>query len=111
MIDAAGLTKFRNKKDRMKNGPSLSGVSKGQVTRKVGVSAPGGPPMEMDERPTRQRIEQDRRPLNYGKDRPQYRPDMPDVVKKPATKNVTRKPASKPKKFKGKQATYGGSRA
>lgn len=94
MITIAGLTRFRNKKDRpklKKNAVSLSGQSLGKVTRRVGVSAPG-PVKERDERSVRRRVEQDRRPLNYGKSKPTYRPDqvpagdLPHVVSKRSKK-------------------------
>lgn len=95
--------RLRNKKDR----PALSGMGRGQISR-VGVMAAGPVPKERDEKPVRKKIEQSRRPINYGKDRPQYRPD---VVRKPVQKNVTKKAVPKPNKFTGQQAKFGGSRA
>lgn len=105
---------------RFVNGrPMLSGASQGTVARKKrpGAKRPAGTmpgkkvsELERDERPTRSRIEQDRRPLNYGKDRPKYRPDQPDapVIKK---KPVTMKGVPKPAKAKGNAKNFGASRA
>src|SRR5579859_144370 len=100
------------------NKPMLSGSSQGNVakSKKPGAKRPAGTvpgdktsSKEKDERPTRRKIEQDRRPLNYGKDRPQYRPDQPNapVIKKP----VVKKGIPKPTKFKGRVAKLGASRA
>ena len=98
------------------NKPALSGFGKGQVTRKKGGKKPAGivpqnvGAKEKDYRPIRKKIEADRRPLNYGKDRPQYRPDQPDapVVKK---KPVVMKGVPKPTKIKGNARNYGASRS
>lgn len=127
MLDPAGLTRFSNKRPKLgKNAPSLSGVSRGQITRRVGISAPGNPPMEKDERPVRNKIEKSRRPLNYGAQKPKYKPDQPDTTKRyngldsnranepnapVIKKNVTRKPVAKPKRYKGNRARFGASRA
>src|SRR5258708_35349215 len=80
-----GKPRFRNKKDRprlKKNAVSLSGQAMGKITRKIGVSGPG-PVKERDERWVRNKIEKSRRPINYGKARPNQVPDrLPDVVNK-----------------------------
>ena len=98
MLDAAGLTKFSNS-------PALSGQGQGQVTRRKAKSTV----KERDERPTRKRIRDSRRPLNYRKDGLQNRTDQPNspVIKKP----VMKKGIPKPTKFRGRIQSFGASRS
>lgn len=101
------------------NTPLLSGASQGTVAKKKGGKKPVSI-KEVDERPTRKKIEQDRRPMNYGEDKPKYRPDQAHSPKKYSGLDgnrsnqpnapVIKKGIPKPTKVKGQAAKFGANR-
>ncbi len=110
------------------NKPMLSGSSQGTVAKKKkpGAKRPAGTipgnktsSKEKDERPVRKKIEMDRRPLNYGNEKPKYRPDQAHSPKKYSGLDkdrgnepnapVIKKGIPKPAKAKGRVAKLGAS--